>query len=80
MNATQTAAIRKIEETHGVTIETRSFPTPHFGQHVNLDARRSGRVVAMASVREGRTWEQALADLVDRIEASRSFRHLDGIA
>jgi hypothetical protein len=33
----------------------------------------------MASVREGRTWEQALGDLVDRIEAAHGYRHLDGI-
>lgn len=79
MNATQKDTLRQIEETHGVTVEVRSFPTPHFGEHVNLDARRSGRIIAMASVRQGRTWEQALCDLVDRIEAAHGYRHLDGI-
>ena len=61
MNAT-TDTIRSIEETHGVTIEVR-----HFGTDANLDARRGGRVVAMASVRGG-LWAQALTTLTKRIE------------
>ena len=76
METTTKDTLRKIEETHGVTIEVRTF-----GADANLDARRGGRVVAMASVREGLyTWEQALATLTERVVTARSYAHLDGIA
>lgn len=64
-------AIRAVCQLHGVTIDVRGFDGRG---NANLDARRGGRVIAMAFVRDGLwTWERALAILVERIETAASF-------